>query len=125
MARNREHLRTGIEIPAVINGRQNPEYFSAYYVKNRERILSANRERGRNGGYREMHLRAADYKSMLIEVLIQRDGEDCGVCGKPLNGKWTIDHIVPRCCGGADTADNIQLAHAECNARKSRGGNNG
>ena len=30
----------------------------------------------------------------------------------------TIDHIVPGSKGGADTPDNLQLAHARCNKIK-------
>ena len=30
----------------------------------------------------------------------------------------TLDHIVPRSKGGADTLENLQLAHAHCNKVK-------
>lgn len=30
----------------------------------------------------------------------------------------TFDHIIPRSNGGADTNDNLQLAHAHCNKIK-------
>lgn len=30
----------------------------------------------------------------------------------------TFDHVIPRSKGGADTADNLQLAHARCNKIK-------
>ena len=30
----------------------------------------------------------------------------------------TIDHIIPRSKSGADTLDNLQLAHARCNKIK-------
>jgi 5-methylcytosine-specific restriction endonuclease McrA len=30
----------------------------------------------------------------------------------------TFDHIRPRTKGGSDEAENLQLAHADCNKRK-------
>lgn len=30
----------------------------------------------------------------------------------------TFDHIIPRSKGGADSSDNLQLAHAHCNKIK-------
>ncbi|MEL7030841.1 MAG: HNH endonuclease signature motif containing protein [Pseudomonadota bacterium] len=32
----------------------------------------------------------------------------------------TFDHIIPRSKGGADTPENLQLAHARCNKIKGR-----
>lgn len=37
----------------------------------------------------------------------------------------SFDHIVPRAKGGADTPDNLQLAHADCNRRKGTNGPDG
>jgi 5-methylcytosine-specific restriction endonuclease McrA len=56
----------------------------------------------------------------------------CAICGEPMpETRWqtphatvwkkrrpTFDHIRPRAKGGADEADNLQLAHADCNWRK-------
>lgn len=118
MAKN---SKTGINIPCYADGKQNPAYYEAYYTLNRERILKHNRENRDDGRYR--HLRGnQDYKKMLIEVLIQRDGEDCGICGRPLTN-ISIDHKIPVCRGGSPyTADNLQLAHLKCNLKKRRNG---
>lgn len=51
--------------------------------------------------------------------LFARDNT-CGLCGKPiLNAKdATVDHIIPQGAGGADTIENMQLAHKSCNQDK-------
>lgn len=67
----------------------------------------------------------------LAEIAI-RDKHRCGICGKrvamskavPDPKAPTIDHIVPldpSAGGGNDTRANVQLAHFECNWRKSNG----
>jgi 5-methylcytosine-specific restriction endonuclease McrA len=42
----------------------------------------------------------------------------CEICGKPVQpgDKWQLDHIVPRCQGGAWYApSNLRVLHAKCN----------
>lgn len=44
----------------------------------------------------------------------------CGLCGQAMKlTDATIDHIIPRTQNGSDELDNLQLAHEECNYRKS------
>lgn len=60
-----------------------------------------------------------------ITRLMSRDGENCTICGGPLdrsirteNHPETIsfDHILPRSRGGLSTLDNLRLAHRQCNS---------
>ncbi len=62
-----------------------------------------------------------------IPRLRARDGDDCALCGKPIDfarepGTWlgpSVDHKVPRAAGGHSNLANLQLAHAyPCNQRK-------
>jgi len=56
------------------------------------------------------------YRTILVELLIKRDGFNCGFCKESLEDhKVHIDHIVPVALGGLDTFDNVRLAHASCN----------
>lgn len=62
-------------------------------------------------------------------AIYERDGWRCQLCGKKVNRnagpntKWgpSLDHIVPRSRGGADTTDNLQLSHRMCNSIKCDG----
>lgn len=56
----------------------------------------------------------------------------CALCDKPMlrnryeaphariwaKQRATFDHVIPRSKGGADTVENLQLAHARCNKIK-------
>ena len=61
-----------------------------------------------------------------IEDLGKRDNWLCHLCGQPVkrNAKSgsrrapTRDHVVPRARGGTNSADNIKLAHRECNSER-------
>lgn len=48
--------------------------------------------------------------------IFQRDGFRCRYCGS--GDRLTVDHVVPRSKGGANTVDNLVTACAACNAGK-------
>lgn len=48
--------------------------------------------------------------------VLRRDGHRCGYCGKPAS---TIDHILPRSRGGADSWENLVACCLRCNNVKS------
>jgi len=60
------------------------------------------------------------------DVLIERDGNFCHICLTEIdlslarNSRFgaTIDHVIPVSKGGADTLDNMKLAHWICNIKK-------
>lgn len=48
--------------------------------------------------------------------LLERDGPDCWLCGKPLDdSSATIEHLIPRSKGGPSEQWNLVLAHDKCN----------
>lgn len=47
--------------------------------------------------------------------VLRRDGHRCGYCGK---GAATVDHILPRSRGGADTWENLVACCLHCNNAK-------
>lgn len=57
--------------------------------------------------------------SWLRDRVIARDGLVCKLCGDPVE-PWDVhvDHIHPFSLGGADSPDNLQVAHSRCNIRK-------
>lgn len=62
------------------------------------------------------------YRGMVISLLRERDGDDCGICGEEMAyDDMSIDHILGVWQGGSDEADNLQLAHLTCNLTKPRG----
>lgn len=85
-------------------------------------------------GFSDHKSRAAKYgvvyeSGITTEGLIKRDKNICQICGGECDSsddRWgnfgplypTIDHIVAMSNGGGHTWDNVQLAHACCNAYK-------
>lgn len=51
----------------------------------------------------------------LMDVL---QGGRCFLCGEPVGGKATFDHLIPQAYGGADEPANVVLAHRRCNQTK-------
>ena len=49
--------------------------------------------------------------------VMRRDNHQCQYCGKS-DRKMTIDHIVPKRHGGAESWENLVTACAGCNAMK-------
>ncbi len=47
--------------------------------------------------------------------VLRRDGLRCAYCSKPA---YTVDHVVPRSRGGANTWENLVACCRECNNRK-------
>lgn len=53
------------------------------------------------------------------DVIYERDGGICQLCGEPVDRSVaTIDHIIPFARGGTHEPANVQLAHGPCNSRK-------
>ena len=70
---------------------------------------------------REQRLKAQFVEKVAKSVLRARDGDDCGICSKPLGPEaGSIDHVLPIWRGGEHSYANTRLVHVLCN--KSRGG---
>lgn len=60
--------------------------------------------------------RSKEYREIIIDVLLKRDGDHCGFCNKSLaDSKVHIDYIIPVAFGGPNTMENVRLAHDHCN----------
>jgi 5-methylcytosine-specific restriction endonuclease McrA len=60
-------------------------------------------------------------KARLKTALIERDGERCLHCIKPMvREQLTIDHIFPLCMGGDNEFKNLQLLCVPCHEEKTR-----
>lgn len=53
------------------------------------------------------------------DVVFETHGGICGICVKPIIGKFHIDHVKPLSKGGLHCYANVQPAHPDCNQRKS------
>lgn len=56
----------------------------------------------------------------LRELLRERDGDDCWLCGHELGDDCTIEHKLALANGGTWAFGNLALAHRECNLAMAR-----
>lgn len=58
-------------------------------------------------------------EQVRISILIERDGNICGICGLEITeGSIHVDHIIPLSKGGEHSYGNTQITHARCNLKK-------
>lgn len=63
-------------------------------------------------------------RAETLQAIIDRDGPKCRVpgCRNPYEyteaNPQTIEHVTPRCKGGTDDLDNLEVAHQKCNSWK-------
>ena len=90
------------------------QYYLEHYVRIRARQNKMSRKHGPS---------AREYKRMLVNVLLDRDGFTCAVCNVAMEdcADMSIDHIVPKMLGGSDEAGNIRVIHKQCNSTRARG----
>jgi 5-methylcytosine-specific restriction endonuclease McrA len=51
--------------------------------------------------------------------IFARDGNKCQYCGKKFpTTELSLDHVIPKSCGGAATWENLVCACTDCNAKK-------
>jgi 5-methylcytosine-specific restriction endonuclease McrA len=64
--------------------------------------------------------RASKIEDIDRRVIIERDNSTCYICGKRVEKKvLQIDHVLPLAKGGPHTYENLRVACALCNCRKS------
>lgn len=82
---------------------------------NPERVREAEKSRGAKRRARVAGVRVEDVDR---QVVWERDGGICHLCGKPVEGRWHMDHVVPLALGGAHSYENVAVSHPYCNMSK-------
>ncbi len=52
---------------------------------------------------------------MTRRLIVERDGNRCGFCGKSHSWNFAMDHIIPWSAGGPDTSENLRTLCHPCN----------
>ena len=55
--------------------------------------------------------------SVIKRTLIERDGDKCFYCKKPLEDDITVEHLLALCHGGKNHISNYVLSHKDCNSK--------
>lgn len=84
------------------------------------------------GSYCPAHARNRNLARDLLELVANRDGWICQLCGEPVSRirdrsplSPSLDHVKPLAQGGTDAPSNLRLAHNGCNARQEMTGGRG
>lgn len=93
----------------------------AYHDEWRKRDPEAARRRG----YKARSARRARLLDAFVEhvdrdVVFQRDGGTCGICGLLIDGPMDVDHVVPLALGGEHSYANVRASHMACNRARNR-----
>ena len=66
-------------------------------------------------------MRRSISKKERAEIFNARNGK-CHICDQKIHPqeKWDIEHIIPLALGGADSGDNLDLAHQSCHRDKTK-----
>jgi 5-methylcytosine-specific restriction endonuclease McrA len=62
-----------------------------------------------------IHVPYRGHDRVTRDGVLRRDHHSCVYCGRPAD---TVDHVLPRCRGGADSWLNLVAACRDCNGRK-------
>lgn len=89
-------------------------------------VRRSHRDSARRREYRKRAGRPLDAERYTLLQIAERDGWKCHLCGGrvlksvkvPHHRAATVDHLVPLSDGGADTLQNVALAHFICNTRR-------
>jgi 5-methylcytosine-specific restriction endonuclease McrA len=58
--------------------------------------------------------RAIAKRRQVLEVY----GNVCWLCGQPVPGLPSADHVIPRSRGGSDDIENLRPCHTRCNSSR-------
>lgn len=87
-------------------------------VCNRKRVKEDKKKTKRRHSSKKRPSTPNIYREIILSSLIERDGFNCGICHKSLEGSALhFDHIIPVALGGKHILSNIQLTHANCNLK--------
>lgn len=118
----REIVKNRFGIPAKNpDGSRNSAYFKAYYEANKEKVLSTNREWRKSSGFKNPRS-GVSYRKMAVNLIIERDGSACFVCGLPVTtDEASIEHAIQFSHGGdLHSATNLRISHPVCNMTRPR-----
>lgn len=116
---NPDHVKAKIAEWRAANPEAIAEQYRRWRIANADRVLEKNQRR-------RARLLDAFVEQVDPDVIWERDGGICQLCGDPIDRTlaWpepfsrTLDHIVPLAKGGTHEPANVQLAHAACNSIK-------
>jgi 5-methylcytosine-specific restriction endonuclease McrA len=84
------------------------------------RMIYSLRLQGVKGPERHWFNKSLQLLRPNFRTYLYRVDKNCQLCLLPIFtlAEATIDHIIPRACGGSNKLDNQQLAHGQCNVYK-------
>lgn len=103
-------FRTKFGVGVVYQNSRGKETWNREALAARDHILSKG-----GGSIAPVPVRKGKRRPGDVGALLARDGEECFFCIQPLDGRISIEHLVPRGHGGPNHISNKFLAHPRCN----------
>lgn len=128
VAKNQERVRAKKRAEYLADREQVIRRVREQYNARREEILSERRAKyeadptvrlAANRARQALTSGAASAELVRREIVYERDGGICGICGTAVDPKrWHLDHKTPLILGGSHSYENVHVTHPECNLRK-------
>lgn len=102
--------------------RKKREYMRKYNATEKGKAYNQKnvKEYKKKNGRKSTRSISAEYREMIVDFLIKRDGLICGICKHSMEGsKMQINHRLPVALGGKHILENVELAHPLCNEGQS------
>ena len=118
MPHNAAAIRTKAQKLGVRKGTKTADPNSSYskLIAKYPSILTKNRDIQRR---RRARLKGAYIEHVDFNVIWDRDGGVCGICGEPVAIEHlSFDHIIPIPLGGDHTESNLRVAQRRCNSKR-------
>lgn len=102
-------FRTRYGVGVIYTGRRG-ERWNAEAILARDHIAAFNK-----GSLAPVEVKGRRKDKATVAALLERDGDCCFFCGKPLGDDITVEHLVAVAHGGPNHISNLFLAHQHCN----------
>lgn len=82
---------------------------------NLQAIAARDHIEARKGSLAPVQIHGRRKERATVAALLERDGDNCFFCHRPLGDDITVEHLVAIAHGGPNHISNLFLAHLRCN----------
>lgn len=101
-------FRSSLGVGVIYTGKRGERW-------NAEALATREHMNARKGSLAPVKVVGRRRDKATVAAVLERDGDGCFFCRKPLGDDITVEHLVPVSHGGPNHISNLFLAHGQCN----------